>query len=272
MTVINIKSQIKNSNSKILLRLPEFVIRILEKVVQQDKMNYLLDKYSKDVGVDFLSVMLKEMNITVKVEGLDNLPDNGKCFFVANHAYGIADGLILTSIITNKYGSFKAIGNEVFMLIPQLRPLIAAVNVFGSNRREYLTELDKVFKSNIPITHFPAGLVSRVVNFKVMDSEWHKSFITKSIECERDIVPIFFYGRNSMLFYSIFMVRKAIGIKSNLELALLPHEFFNKKNKTIRVKIGKPISHLNLDPNMKHHDTAQWVKSQVYSLKNKEIA
>lgn len=267
--IIDVKQQIKNSNSKLLRALPDVIIRLLEKIVHQHEMNDILLKYSDDIGVHFLPKILKEMNIKVKVEGIENLPENGKCFFVANHPFGIVDGLVLTSIVSSRYGDFKAIGNDLFMLIPQLKPLIAAVNVFGTNKRDYFIELDKVFNSNVPITHFPAGLVSRMHNMKVIDSKWHKSFIHKTIECKRDIVPFYFYGRNSNLFYFTYLFRKSIGLKANLELALLPHEFFNKRNKVIKVRIGKPISYLQFHDKINQLDAAQEVKSIVYSLGNK---
>ena len=79
------------------------------------------------------------------------MPENGRCFFVANHPFGFIDGLILTNIVGSKYGDFRAIGNEVFMLIPHVKPIIAAVNVFGINSRKYLLELENVFASELPI-------------------------------------------------------------------------------------------------------------------------
>ncbi len=266
---INIKELVKNSNSKLLKRLPGFALNLLARIIMQDEINRILDKYHENTGVDFLPGVLAELNILVDIKGLDNLPDNRKCFFVANHPYGIADGLILTCIVAKRYGTLKAIGNDVFMLIPQLRPLIAAVNVFGSNYRDYLIELDRVYKSDVPITHFPAGLVSRVKNRKIQDFDWHKSFISKAVECERDIVPFCFTGRNSVLFYFVYLLRKYLGIKANLELSLLPYEFFRKKNKSIKVIIGKPISFRKFDKTKTDREWAQWVKSELYSLKNK---
>ncbi|MBL7966793.1 MAG: 1-acyl-sn-glycerol-3-phosphate acyltransferase [Prolixibacteraceae bacterium] len=267
MELINVEAQIKNSNSAFLKKLPRFIIKGLAKITYQDEINRILTKFEDSVGVDFLPKVLKELNIQVEIEGLENLPENGKCFFVANHPFGIADGLILTHTIASKYGDFRAIGNEVFVLIPQLRPIIAAVSVFDSNPKKYLQALDVVFNSEIPITHFPAGLVSRIRNWKVRDSKWHKSFVSKSVSCGRDVVPFYFYGRNSILFYTIFLIRKLLGIKANLELALLPHELFNKRNTTIRVKIGQPISSQTFDKSKSHQEWTDYVQKLVYVSK-----
>ena len=265
---INIHKLIKASDSKLLKRLPDFVIYLIKLIIRQNEINRILSVYADFEGVDFLPKIIDELNIKVEIVGKENLPENGRCFFVANHPFGFVDGLILTSTVANKYGDFKAIGNNVFMLIPHLKGNIAAVNVFGTNSREYVLELERVFNSDIPITHFPAGLVSRIKKEKVEDSDWQKGFIKKAVAYQRNVVPFYFYGRNSLLFYFIYIARKTFGISKTLELVLLPHELFNKRNKTIRVKIGKPISYSTFDMSRSHHDWAQFVKKQVYNLKN----
>lgn len=265
---ISIRKNINESNSKLLKRMPFFVVWLIKCIIRQNEMNRILNKYAVYEGVDFLPRIIEELNLKVIIEGIENLPENGKCFFVANHPFGLVDGLILTNTVARKYGHFKAIGNEVFALIPHLNPVVAAVSVFGLNTRKYLLELEKVYASDFPITHFPAGLVSRLKNGRIKDSNWQKSFITKAVEHQRNIVPIYFYGRNSRLFYSIYVIRKALGMKATLELILLPHEIFNKRNKTIRVKIGSPISYQTFDNTKTHTEWAQFVKEQVYNLKS----
>lgn len=265
---IDLDIQIQKSNSKLLKSLPNFCINWIKIITRQDELNQLLTKYSDYEGVDFLSRVIDELNINIEIEGIENLPENGKCFFVANHPFGFVDGLILTNTVAHKYGTLKAIGNDVFMLIPHLKPIITVVNVFDTNSKRYIKELEKLFSSNLPITHFPAGLVSRIKKGKIEDSAWQKGFIKKAVVCHRDIVPFYFYGKNSLLFYFIYIIRKILGISANLELVLLPHEIFNKRNKTIRVKIGKPISYTTFDKARSYHDWAQFVKKQIYNLKN----
>lgn len=263
---IDLEKIIKNGDSKFLKKLPNFVVKRIKRIIWQKELNGILLRNENAIGVDFLYKMTEEFNIKIEVEGIENLPESGKCFFAANHPLGVIDGLALTTTVAKKYGNFKAIANDAFLFIPQLRPLVAAVNVFGRSSREYITALDKVYHSEIPITHFPAGLVSRRFDGKIQDSAWQKSFITKSIASKRDIVPFYFYNKNSRLFYAVYSIRKAMGIKLNLELALLPHEAFLKRNTTIRVRIGKPISYLTFDKSLSHYDWAQNVRAQVYAL------
>jgi len=265
---IDIAKIIKESNSNVLKKLPLFVVQLVAKIIKQNEMNRLLNKYSKYEGVSFLPKIIEEFNLTLQIEGEENLPENGKCFFAANHPFGVIDGLIITHIVSSKYGTLKAIGNDAFMFLPQLRPLIAAVNVYGQSSKEYVKALDTVYNSDIPITHFPAGEVSRKYNGKIQDTKWQKSFITKSIVSKRDIVPIHFFGRNSRLFYFINSIRQILGIKLNIELMLLPREMFRKRNKTIQVAIGKPISYKSFNDSLTHNEWAQEIRLKAYKTGN----
>ncbi|MCK5339125.1 MAG: 1-acyl-sn-glycerol-3-phosphate acyltransferase [Bacteroidales bacterium] len=265
MKNINIAHIISNSDSKFLKSLPGFAIRIIAKIIKQTEINQLMDTYSEYEGVDLLPKLIEEFNIKIEIEGKENLSDNGRCVFVANHPFGLLDGLILTYIVGEKYGNLKAIGNEAFMFIPNLRPIIADVSVFAKNSRKHIIELEEVYNSDVPITHFPFGLVSRVYKFKIQDKHWNKSFVKKAISNQRDVVPIRFYGRNSTLFYAIYIFRQIFRIKTNLELILLPRELFRKKGKTVRVKIAKPIHYQEFNNSLSHWEWAQKVRSSVYN-------
>lgn len=266
MKYIDLDLSIQKCNSALLKKLPRWMVSILKKIVKQDEINRVLNKFEDSEGIEFLSKLLEELGVKIEIEGAENLPEDGRCFFAANHPYGFLDGLILTHTVGTKYGKLKAIGNDSFLLAPHLKPIIAAVNVFGSNSKEYLMALEELFASDYPITHFPAGVVSRIRNGKVADKDWQKSFIKQSIKFDRPIVPFHFLGRNSYLFYFIYLFRTAFGIKQNIELMLLPSEIFNKKNTTIRVRIGKPILPATFDKSKTMVQWAQYVRQQVYSL------
>ncbi len=263
---IDIKSVFKNGNSKILRKLPNFIYTLISKIIREDEINLVINKYEDDEGIEFIKRTLEYLNINIEIEGLENLPEDGRCFFAANHAFGMADGLIITKIIGEKYGELKFIGNAVFGMLPNLKSLTIGVNLTEASTRESLTALNKAYLSDVPITHFPNGKVARIHKWKVKDNDWHKSFITKSITGKRNVVPIRFYGRNSRLFYFIFILRRMFFIKADVELILLPSELFKKKNKTIKVKIGKPIPYSTFDKSMSHHKWAQKVMDIVYEL------
>ncbi len=268
MKYINITTIINESSSRILKRLPAFIIKCIEKIILEEKINQILTKYSDYQGLEFLPKIIEEFNITIEVYGKENLPENKRCFFISNHPFGLIDGLVLTKIVGDKYHVLKSIGNDAFMYVPHLRPLIAAVNVFGRNSKDYVTELENLYNTDVPITHFPSGEVSRFYNGKIQDCKWQKSFITKAISFNRDIVPFYISGRNSRFFYWISSMRRVLGIKANIELILLPHEMFRKKNKTIKVHIGKLIPFQKFDKSYSHWDWADKVREYVYDLEH----
>ncbi len=269
---INLSKTLKEQYPSLEKKMPGIIIRLIEKIMMQKEMNLAINKYIDFPGVAFTTKMIEELNLKLEIRGKENLPENGRCFFVANHLYGILDGMILGHIVGTKYGTFMGIGNDAFQLIPQLATTVTSVNVYGKSAKNQIIELDKIYKSDVPINHFPAGEVSRRHKGKVQDKEWHKSFISKAISEKRDIVPVFFHGRNSRLFYAIHSIRNFFGIKANIELMLLPRELFNKRNKNIKVTIGKPVSYLQLDEKIPHNQWAAMVRSYLYRLNDNEPA
>ena len=266
---INLSKILKEEHPALHKKLPGFVIKLIEIIIMQKAMNKAINKYINHNGVAFTERMIEELNLKVDIEGKENLPENGRCFFVANHLYGILDGMVLGNIVGNKYGSFMGISNDAFKLIPQLKETVTSVNVYGKSAKDQVLKLEEVYKSNIPINHFPAGEVSRKYNGKVEDKNWHKSFITKAITEKRDIVPVFFHGQNSRLFYAVHSLRKKLKIGVNIELILLPSEMFKKKNKTIKVTVGRSISYTQLDNGTSHNELAKKIREHLYSLEKK---
>ena len=266
MKHIDTAKSIRESQSAFLKKLPGWVIRRIANIIHEDEINHIINTYINTPGPDFSGKVLDHLRIRLEINGMENLPDDGHCFFVANHPFGMLDGLCITKLALEKYGDCRVIGNDILVMIPQLKPFVAQVNVYGSSSRESVMYLNQVYASNLPITNFPAGEVSRRYKKLIEDKEWQKSFITKSVSCKRDIVPIFFHGRNSRLFHGIYIVRKFFGLNLNIELALLPRELFRKKNTTLKVTIGKPIPWTHFTPEMTAWQWAQKMKEHTYNL------
>ena len=154
-----------------------------------------------------------------------------------------------------------------------VRTLENLVCVFINSKKQENQEKENVkiindeFNSENQILIFPAGLCSRLQGNKVEDLEWKKAVISKAIEYKRDIVPLYFDGKNSSFFYLFAKWRKRLGIKVNLEMALLPNEMINNNNKIFKVRVGKPISWEEFDKTKSHKAWAQYLKDKVYQLK-----
>jgi putative hemolysin len=113
---------------------------------------------------------------------------------------------------------------------------------------------------------FPAGLCSRKTNGQIRDLPWKKTFISKSVQTQRDVVPIHFGGSNSEKFYRIANLCKTLGLKVNLAMLFLVDEMYKNVHKTFRVAIGKPIPWQTFDKSRTPAEWAQFVQDKVYEL------
>jgi putative hemolysin len=150
-----------------------------------------------------------------------------------------------------------------------LAPLFVPINKTGAQSRDFPKMVEAVFQSDNHIIMFPAGLCSRrQADGSIRDLEWKKTFIVKSIQTQRDVVPIYFEGRNSDFFYSLANWCKRLGIKFNIAMLYLADEMYKNRHKTFRVVIGKPIPWQSFDKSKSSSEWAEHVKGIVYNLKD----
>ncbi len=251
--------------------IPKSLVNWLKRTVHQEELNEFIWKSRNQEGAEWLEECVKFLDMNLNVEGFENLPDKDdakRYTFVSNHPLGGGDGVALGAILGRKYGNdFRLIVNDILMNLPGLAPLCIPVNNTTSKRERALTAmLETGFASEHNLLLFPAGLCSRKINGKIQDLEWKKTFITKSVEAQRDIVPIHFSGQNSDKFYRIANICKKLHLKVNVAMLYLPDEMIKNRHNTFSVKIGKPIPWQTFDKSRKPKEWAQWVRKQVYEL------
>jgi putative hemolysin len=264
--VIDIEKEFRSSKSWLLKSLPGFIIKGIEKFIHQDEMNDVIYKNRDMTGVPFINGVLKSWNISTEIHGEQNIPVSGRFIFAANHPVGAIDALSFFRMIYKPFPQVVSPSNELLNRIPNLRPLILGINVFGKNTRDTAEKLNDLFESDSQIMIFPSGEVSRRKKGVISDPVWQKTFITKAIQYNRDIIPVHISGRNSNLFYLVSNLRKKIGIKMYLETILLPHEMMNQRNSQITLTIGKVIPYQTFTKEKDHWEWAQYVKDIVYKL------
>ncbi len=271
--LIDIDKIIRDKAGKKAKYVPGFVISWLKHILHQNEVNsFLMDRAKGKVGIDFLDecVSYLEMNLTVR--GLDTLPGNedGRYFtFVSNHPLGGEDGVALGSILCHKYDSrIKYLVNDILMNLHGLAPLCIPINKTGSQSRNFPKMVDAAFKSDNNVLMFPAGLCSRRGDDgQIRDLQWKKTFITKSIEYQRDVIPIHFSGQNSDRFYNIARWCKKLHLKFNFAMLFLVDEMYKNVGKSFTVTFGAPIPWQTFTNKSKSpSEWAEWVKEKVYSL------
>lgn len=250
---------------------PRFVVNWLRRMVHEDQVNDFLWKHRDIEGVPWLDECVKYLKMHITIEGQENFPDknDGKLYtFVSNHPLGGEDGVALGSIIGHQYdGRFRYLVNDLLLFLPGLRPVCIGINKTGKQSRDFPRMVESGFQSDNHMLMFPAGLNSRKrADGTIHDIPWTKTFITKSVEYHRDVVPIYFSGRNSERFYRIAKWQEKLGLKINIAMLTLVDEMYRNIDKPYTVKIGKPIPWQTFDKSRTPRQWAQYVEDIVYSL------
>lgn len=246
---------------------PRFLVSYLKKIVHQDEVNEFLRINHDKRDLAFIDEFMKYFNNSFEIKGLENLPDDGRFTFVSNHPLGAQDGLGLAYILGRKYeGKIKLLVNDLLMNIPHISSFWVPINKTGKQARNFPQQVNAAFESDNNIVMFPAGICSRKRGGVIRDLEWKKTFITKSIQTQRDIIPIHFEGQNSEFFYRLANINKMLGLKFNIAMLYLSDEMFKNRNKTFKVTIGKPIPWQTFDNSKRPAEWAQYVKELVYTL------
>ena len=174
---------------------PSLLIRWLKHILHQDEVNAFLWDSRHLTGVEWLEACVHYLDMTLDIRGKEHLPDknNGKLYtFVSNHPLGGIDGVALGALIGRHYdGNFRYLVNDLLMNLPGLAPLCIPINKTGSQSRRFPAMVEAGFKSGKHhILMFPAGLCSRKNNGIIRDIPWSKTFITKSVEAQRDVTRL----------------------------------------------------------------------------------
>ena len=248
---------------------PRPLVWWLKRIIHQDQVNDYLWESRHLVGTEWLEECVRYLDATLNIVGSENLPDknDGRLYtFVSNHPLGGEDGVALGAIIGRHYdGRFRYLVNDLLMNLPGLAPLCIPINKTGKQGRDFPKIVEAGFQSDYHMLMFPAGLCSRRKNGVIRDIPWKKTFISKSVEYQRDVVPIHFSGQNSDFFYRLANFSDRF-LPFNLAMLFLVDEMYKNVHKTFRIAIGKPIPWQTFDKTRKPAEWAEWVKDKVYEL------
>ncbi len=249
---------------------PRPLVSWLKRIIHQDEVNKYLWESRHLTGTEWLEECVRYLDMTIELVGEENLPkkDDGRLYtFVSNHPLGGEDGVALGAIIGRHYdGRFRYLVNDLLMNLPGLAPVCIPINKTGNQSRNFPAMVEAGFKSDNHMLMFPAGICSRKHGDEIRDIAWKKTFITKSVEYQRDVVPIHFGGQNSPFFYKLANFSDKYVKKVNIAMLFLVDEMYKNVHKTFRVAIGKPIPWQTFDKSKTSAQWAQYVQDIVYKL------
>lgn len=228
------------------------MIRVMENATGRLKLIRKAKGYADDVaaGRDFWEVITERYNISLDVVGgsLDNIPSEGPLVMVANHPYGILDGLMMGRILSERRGGeFRILAHRVFRKSPDLERVILPISFDETREATKLNvatraEALRYLNGGGAIGIFPGGTVATAPKpFSApMDPAW-RTFTAKMIaKSEATVVPIYFQGHNSRLF------QLASHLHYTLRMGMLIREFKSRVGQPVRVVIGEPVDRAEL--------------------------
>lgn len=224
---------------------PNLVNRIF-KLLAIDKVNWIHDHNADTPGVPFVQGLLKDLNITTDVRGIEALEqfrDGGGFITVSNHPFGALDGIILIKLVGEIREDFKVMVNMILNHISAMRPNFINVDALASDdpakravSMKGITDAMRHVKEGHPLGFFPAGAVSKFTrDLHIEDREWQPTIMRLIQKLKVPVVPIYFHGHNSLFFTILGM------IDWRIRTLKLPSEVFRRHDETFRISVGQPI-------------------------------
>ena len=244
-------------------------IKTMEKYTGQPKIkkiyfDYVDDERPKEL---FWTDALKRLNISPNVIFEDNskIPKKGRVLVIANHPFGVIDGLVLCSLISNVRQDYRIITHQVLRQAPAVMDKILPID-FAENQKALQTNLNtrkeatKHLRDGGVVIIFPAGGISLSPNLigPALDSEW-KTFASKLAQFQdTTILPFFFDGKNSILYQC------ARRISITLGYSLMFREICKKMDKTVSVTLRKPLHSSDLINFSNRNSLTDYLRNYTY--------
>ena len=232
------------------------------------KINRLFDGAADYQGSEFADHLIENMGITIDVspEQLESIPKEGGFVVVSNHPFGGIEGVMLLSAIAKVRPDFKLMANFILAHIPNLKDCFFAVNPFTDNP-EWKSSVGGIkgaiqhIAAGNGLGVFPAGEVSRYRGHDYPeDQAWSTSIARIIKNAGVPVIPVFWDGRNSKLFYAVDKIHHMLGTSR------LTRELANKHGRCFNLQIGKPILPAEIAAYEKPADLAAYLRSRSYAL------
>jgi putative hemolysin len=256
-------------------RVRKFIINSVELAMGRYKLESLY-RNLKDRPFDiqnFFGDAISAGRIRVNHRGIlpTNINVDGPIIFLANHPFGIIDGMVLCDIAAQIRGDLRILLHSVLCQDIDLAPYFLPVD-FNQTKLAIKTNIRtkqlalRALTEDIPLLLFPSGMVSTATKFgfgALQDPPW-TTFAAKLVKHSKaTVVPIYFHGRNSRKYYL------AAQIAQSLRTGLLMHEATNKFGTKVDVAIGEPIPWRVLEQYDQRQSLTDALYNSVQALKYK---
>jgi putative hemolysin len=254
------------------LPLPSCLASPLEQALGLTDCNRVLGDIPADCsGTEFVRAALAGLSIRPEATPADlsHIPEEGGVMVVANHPYGMLDGLLLLDLVAQRRSDVRVLGNGALAAIPQLRPLLLGVDLWDDGKRKNALVLRQAInwlREGGALLVFPAGAVSgpRLRRGVVMDRPWRPSIggILRHAGCAA--VPAHVSGTAQLA------VRAGSFLTPHLRVLAQPRQLLSARNRSVPVKVGNPVSPSRLARCHDDRDRSEYLQFRCYLLAERE--
>ncbi len=255
-------------------RLSPWLAKPLEELLCFPRLNALYHHVSHiSTPQAFLDASLRLLNIQVRVAPEDRvrIPVTGPLVVIANHPFGVIEGMILAHVLYGVRGDVKVMTNYLLAQVPQTQGMCIFVDPFDTSQSAQanirgLKEALTCLRQGQVLVVFPAGEVSHIDirTGQVTDPAWNENVARLMRRSGAAVLPAYIHGNNSLFFHLAGLVHP------RLRTALLPRELLNKQNRAVEVRFGSPLSARHLQSFATDAELTAYLRQRTYALASRE--
>lgn len=253
-------------------RLPKWFVLWAEKRLGLHALNVAHNHIEEDWEAgsedNFFKLACKYLNLNYELEGLENIPKEGPCVIVSNHAHGMSDGLMFGDIAMKVRSDVKIVVNEFLHHVRGMRPYQIKVDVYGGEaakraNMQGMREMLRWLKDGHCLLVFPSGSAATWSwkDRRVIDDPWQTNISTIIRKTGATVVPMHFSGHNGFFFQTVSVLAKSL--RSNF----LAREILRDGKTLHKVKIGKAISPTTISINETDEDLSDFLRLNSMMLR-----
>ncbi|WP_193367138.1 lysophospholipid acyltransferase family protein [Pelagibius marinus] len=251
------------------------VIHGIEQLTGKPRLWRLYADYCRTPAAqDFFAEAVERLALTVSFERRDlaRILREGPLVVVANHPFGVVDGIVLGYLLSRVRPDFRILVNSVLYRLPALQPFLLPID-FAETRAAQATNLASRRRARADLAAgravaiFPGGAVSTAASplGRAVDPAW-KPFVGRLVQESRaSVLPVFFEGQNSRVF------QWASRVSMTLRLSLLFHEVVNKMGSEVQLRIGAPLTYGQLAHFRDRRALTDHLRNLTYAPQHEEV-
>ena len=265
--VVDIRSSIKNKYLKFFYSIIE---RPLEAFLGITDLNETYDRLVKKTSGNFFKRAVEAIGVDYEISETDlkKIPREGGLVVVSNHPLGGLDGIVLGAVLLSVREDAKIILNGLLANMPEIKEYAICVNPFGGKSAtaqnvSSMKDTIRLLKNGGCVGTFPSGTVSHihVKDCCISDPEWNTNIAQIARRTKANILPVYFDGRNSWLFYLAGLIHPRLRT-----LLLIREMFYVARRKKIQMHVGGVISARKVSEFQNDEELTSWLRINSYVL------